>query len=133
MTLIGHLCIWLGLCVGDITGPVSYVIDGDTIRIDGRNIRLQGVDAEELSEQGGHAAREIMQGIVAGKIVSCSPDGADGHGRIVARCYIDGIDIAIPLIAGGWALDCPAFSGGRYRAYELPGSRSYLSQKGYCR
>jgi endonuclease YncB( thermonuclease family) len=133
MTLIGHLCVWLGLCIGDITGPVAYVVDGDTIRIDGRNIRLQGVDAEELSEPNGHAARDIMQGIVASRIVSCSPDGTSSYGRIVARCYIDGIDIAIPLIAGGWALDCPAFSGGRYRPYELKGARSFLIQKGYCR
>lgn len=133
MTLIGHLCIWLGLCVGDITGQVTYVFDGDTIQVDGRNIRLQGLDAEELSEPTGHAARDVMQGIVAGKIVTCAPDGTLSYKRIVARCYIDGIDIAIPLIAGGWALDCPRFSGGRYRPYELKGSRSFLIQKGYCR
>lgn len=133
MTLIGKLCIAICLCIGDVTGPVSYVVDGDTIRIGKREIRLQGVDAEELSEPTGHAARDIMAGIVAGRIVSCSPDGTTSHGRIVARCYIDGIDIAIPLIAGGWALDCPRFSGGRYRAYELPGARSHLIQKAYCR
>lgn len=134
MTLIGHLCIWLGLCFpSDISGPVTYVWDGDTIRINRYNIRLQGVDAEELSEPTGHAARDVMAGLVAGRIVSCNPDGTTNHGRIVARCYIDGIDIAIPLIAGGWALDCPAFSGGRYRPYEMKGSRSFLIQKGYCR
>lgn len=133
MTLIGKLCIALGLCIGEISGPVSYVVDGGTLQIDRRNIRLQGVDAEDLSEPTGHAARDIMAGMVAGKTVSCQPDGTISHDRIVARCYIDGIDIAIPLIAGGWALDCPAYSGGRYRAYELPGARSHLIQKGYCR
>lgn len=135
MTLIGHLCVWIGLCLGatDITGPVSYVVDGDTIEVAGRRIRLQGIDAEELSEPTGHAARETMQQIVAGRIVTCQPDGTTNHGRIVARCYIDGIDIGLALIAGGWALDCARYSGGRYRAYELPGARDHLIQKGYCR
>lgn len=134
MTLIGKLCIWLALCIPpEIIGPVSYVVDGDTIRIGARTIRLQGLDAEELSEPTGHPARSVLEGLVAGRTVACTPDGTSSYGRIVARCYIDGIDIAIPMVAGGWALDCARFSGGRYRPYELPGARSHLIQKAYCR
>ena len=130
--MITRLCILFGLCTGTVSGP-AYVVDGDTIRIDRQSFRLQGVDAEELSEPMGHAARAVMQGIVAGKTVRCEPDGTTSYNRIVARCFVDGIDVAIPLIAGGWALDCPRYSHGRYRSYELPGSRDHLSQKGYCR
>ena len=131
--MIAKLCIIFGLCVGNLTGPVDYVYDGDTIKVMGFAIRLQGLDAEELNETNGHAAREVMQQIVAGKTVLCQPDGTTSYKRIVARCFIDGIDIAIPLIAGGWALDCPRYSGGRYASYEPKDARSHLIQKGYCR
>lgn len=124
-------CMILGLACS-LIGPAT-VIDGDTLRIDSQSIRLQGLDAEELSEPTGPAARAVMQGIVAGKTVECIPDGTKSYNRVVARCYIDGIDVAIPLIAGGWALDCPRYSGGRYRPYELAGARDHLNQKGYCR
>ena len=131
--MIARLCILFALCTSDIVGPVTYVVDGDTIRIDGRSIRLQGLDAEELSETNGPAARLVMQQIVKGQTVTCVPDGTVSYERVVARCYIHDIDIAIPLIAAGWALDCPRFSKGRYRKFEPPGSRSYLIQKGYCK
>lgn len=125
-------CLLLGLACTALTGQAT-AIDGDTIRIGTQSIRLQGVDAPELSENLGPAARDVMAQILAQGIVQCQSDGTHSYNRIVARCYIGRIDIAIPLIAGGWALDCPAYSGGRYRAYELPGARSQITQKGYCR
>ena len=131
--MIAQLCILFAICTADITGPVDYVYDGDTIKVAGQAIRLQGLDAEELSEPTGPAARAVMQQIVAGKTVTCLPDGTYSYQRIVARCYIDGIDIAMPLVSGGWALDCPRYSKGRYRPYEPPHIREHLSQKGYCR
>lgn len=131
--MIAKLCILFGLCAGNISGPVEYVYDGDTIKVDGRHIRLQGLDAEELSEPNGPGAREVMQAIVAGKAITCIPDGTTSHSRIVAVCYAGSIDIAIALVAGGWALDCPRYSKGRYRAYEPADARNHLIQKGYCR
>jgi endonuclease YncB( thermonuclease family) len=42
------IAVWLpaALVLADITGPAT-VIDGDTIDIEGRRIRLYGIDAPE--------------------------------------------------------------------------------------
>lgn len=112
----------------------ATAIDGYTIKIRGQSIRLQGVDAPEMPENYGAASRDVLSEILHQGRVTCHSDGTWSYNRIVATCAIDGIDIAIPLIAGGWALDCPKYSGGRYRPYELPGIRGqHIQQKAYCK
>jgi endonuclease YncB( thermonuclease family) len=48
----------IGCTVGTLSGS-AYVHDGDTIYIDRQPIRLAGIDAEELDEPHGIAARTI--------------------------------------------------------------------------
>jgi micrococcal nuclease len=116
-----------------LTGYAS-AIDGDTIKIGDQRIRLQGVDAPEMSEPYGPAAREVMGNIVAQGMTTCRSTGEWSYNRIIATCTVHDLDVAIPLIAGGWALDCPAYSGGRYRQFELAGIRGqHISQKRYCK
>jgi endonuclease YncB( thermonuclease family) len=94
---------------------------------------LNGLDAEELNEPHGVAARDAMRRI-AGAYVECVPNGERSYNRIVATCVnARGQDIAALLIEQGLALDCPRFSHGRYRNNEPSGARRALIQKGYCR
>jgi len=111
----------------------AYVVDGDTIRIRSQSIRLQGIDAEELSEPHGDGARAALQAAIGSREVLCEPDGTTSYNRIVARCYVGSLDIGMAVVATGWALDCARYSHGYYREYELPGAREHLIQKGYCR
>lgn len=127
------LCEFLGMCAvaASLTGP-AHVHDGDTIRIHGVSVRLQGVDAEELTERHGDAARAALSRIIAGRPVRCVPEG-QSYNRIVATCYLpDGRDIGAELIKSGLALDCARYSRGKYRSLEPPASRQRLTQKVYC-
>jgi len=114
-----------------ITGP-ARTHDGDTIVIGTTHIRLQGVDAEELTEPNGFKARDEMRAIIGSKTITCYPEGKS-YDRVVATCFTqDGTDIGAELIRRGMALDCARYSHGKYRAYEPVGARQRLIQKAYC-
>jgi endonuclease YncB( thermonuclease family) len=104
---------------------VTNVIDGDTFDLsDGTRIRVCGIDAPEHDEAGFIEARAALEAIVGGKTVRCVQvdDGTvcDGRSkptnnrRVVAQCYVDGNDIALPLVRNGFACDWVKFSGGHY-------------------
>lgn len=110
----------------------ARAIDGDTLRILGLTVRLEGVDAEELDEPNGRRARSALQDILDSGPVTCRLTGARSHGRDVATCTTDGADIGRVMVQAGFALDCARYSGGRYRKYEPVGVRNRLTQKPYC-
>ena len=116
---------------GSIVGA-ARVIDGDTLDVAGARIRLNGIDASEMRSAGGSAARAALQTAIAGRSVTCQPNGDVTYGRIVAVCFSGGADLAAMVIASGAALDCARYSGGRYRQFETPEARARLPRAGYC-
>lgn len=81
----------------------AEVIDGDSLRVAGAELRLFGIDAPEYTQSCyanaapvtcGTMAKEVLEGMIAGSTVSCSPVGTDAYGRTVARCRTSGVDIA---------------------------------------
>lgn len=116
---------------------IPRVLDGDTIVVAGVHLRLNGIDAEEVSypsEPYGPAARAGLQSIVGiGAPVRCVLNGERSHERHIATCFnLRGQDIAAELIRQGLALDCARYSGGRYRRLEPRDARVRLRQKPYC-
>lgn len=130
----GYLCglLKVGCALTTLTGPAT-VQDGDTIYVQHQAIRLSGVDAEELSEPNGPRAKYALRSLIGTANVTCVFTGAYSYKRNIARCYIGDTELNRSIVASGWALDCPKFSGGRYRADEAPGARARLMQKQYCR
>jgi micrococcal nuclease len=124
------LCELMAICL-PLTG-VPSVHDGDTVRIGGQSIRLYGIDAEELNEPHGIAARDELVTLVGNRPIICRPTGEKSHKRVVARCYVDGVEINKLLVARGVVLDCAHYSHGEYRAYEPLWARARLIQKPYC-
>lgn len=112
-----------------VTGPAQRVSDGDTLTVQGISIRLNGVDAPEMDEPYGRKSRAAMIDIVDGRTLVCELGGVS-YNRRVGVCFIDGQDIGAILISQGLALDCPRYSGGRYRHLE---TNLNLRQKGYCK
>ena len=104
-------------------------MDGDTIELYVGNkiisVRLCGIDSPEARHVGGPEASAKMAKIIAGKEVQCVQVGGgtpcDGlsrstsHKRIVAQCFVDGLDLAKEMVCSGHAVDWPKFSGGYYR------------------
>jgi endonuclease YncB( thermonuclease family) len=102
-----------------ISGSSYYVVDGDTIHLEGQEVRLFGIDAPEISQtcigaEGGSwacglRARDMLVGILSSqRQVSCAIMGHDRYGRILGRCYAGpietGIDVQKALVAGGFAV-----------------------------
>ncbi|WP_306753069.1 thermonuclease family protein [Paracoccus actinidiae] len=107
-----------------VAGAVS-VIDGDTIAIRKRSIRILGIDAPELDQtcqdaagqtwHCGADARHALAAHVARQQVSCHVAGQDRYGRDLARCATGGTDLAEWLVREGWAIPTGEESA-RYRA-----------------
>lgn len=103
-----------------LTGPVTRVVDGDTLIVGDTRIRLQGIAAPELEEPGGTDARTILVWLAPpGSTLNCVLTGERTHERCVAVCRnAFGDDLGEEMVWRGGARDCPRYSGGRYRATE---------------
>ena len=106
--------------------------DGDTIEVGPIAIRLMGVAAPELGEPLGRRARDFMFRVVFSKPIQCELNGDKSYDRFVASCFLEGKDIGAALISAGLALDCPRFSGGRYRLLERAKALNKIKLPGYC-
>lgn len=107
------LCLLLALMAAIATRAETRVIDGDTLRVDGVDMRLWGVDAPERrqtcrNEGGDYAcgerAADYLLGLLAGHAVSCEPRGHDRYRRTIALCRADGRDLGADMVQSGWAL-----------------------------
>jgi endonuclease YncB( thermonuclease family) len=94
------------------SGPAE-VIDGDTVEIEGKRIRLFGIDAPEATQlcyRGseiwacGEAAASELRGLINGNELSCRGYEIDQFGRFVAVCTIAGMDLGKLMVAQGWAI-----------------------------
>jgi endonuclease YncB( thermonuclease family) len=97
----------------DLAGP-PRVIDGDTIAVGSRHVRLQGIDAPEteqvcLDAHGeqwtcGIAARDHLFAHIAGRPITCAARGEDRYGRTLATCSAGGENLNAWMVHEGWAL-----------------------------
>ncbi|WP_420860909.1 thermonuclease family protein [Algirhabdus cladophorae] len=94
----------------DFIGKV-HVIDGDTIDVGDTRVRLHGIDAVELAQTctdadgadwdcGKWVRAEVVKR-VQGKLATCQPVDQDRYGRVVAKCFVNGQDIAEGLVSEG--------------------------------
>ena len=105
----------------------AWVIDGDTIDINGTRIRLAGIDAPEMDHPYGKNAKWTLVNLCKGHEVCAVFDGEQSYERTVATCYLpDGRDLSAEMVKTGMAIDWPKFSRGKYSGLELPGIRKKL-------
>lgn len=98
---------------GSLSG-VAHIVDGDTIKIDGMPIRLDGIDAPEQRQTcTDHIDREISCGKRATKAlalmigvspVRCEISGKDSYDRLLGECYANGGSLNRQMVRRGWAL-----------------------------
>ena len=99
------------------TGVLSgwaKVIDGDTLALAGRHIRLQGIDAPEFDQvcqdrRGlpwacGKQAAAALRGQIGWSPVRCDSLGLDRYNRVLARCYRGETDLNRWMVRQGWAV-----------------------------
>lgn len=119
------------LTIGCALTGTARIIDGDTLQINSTHVRLAGIDAEELSEPNGAAARDHLIQLTTGAVVTCQLDGWS-YSRRTGVCYTNHHSLNATMVADGYALDCARYSKGLYRHLEPAGVRDRLRQKRYC-
>ncbi len=88
---------------------VVHVTDGDTVYVRSPQeehavpVRLQGIDAPEICQAGGEAAREALQALVGQQLVTLVGSGQDSYGRELALLYWQGQDVGRWMVAQGHA------------------------------
>ena len=100
-----------------IEGPVRYVVDGDTLYIEGHKppIRIWGINAPENGDVGYQAATDALGRLVFRQNVSSRFIETDRYGRSVSQCFLsDGRDLGAELIRRGHAVEYCRFSKGYY-------------------
>lgn len=105
----------------------ARIIDGDTVEIEGRKVRLYGIDAPELHQKCltmsglvvpcGKIAKQIINDIIGKSLLHCEKIGTDRYRRTIARCKANNMDIGREMVRRGWAV--------AYRRY----SRDYLHEE----
>lgn len=92
----------------------STVIDGDTIEIHGQKFRLFGIDAPETKQlcndasgksyRCGQVAANALSKLISGQSIVCTKKGRDRYNRIVATCFVNGLDLGAHLVTKGLAV-----------------------------
>lgn len=86
------------------TGAVERVHDGDTLTVDGKRVRLYGIDAPELDQPGGEASRDFLALLVKDKRVEIIPKDRDDYGRVVGAILTpDGREVNAMMVRAGHA------------------------------
>lgn len=121
-----------------IEGP-AVAIDGDTIRVKNRPVRLWGVDAVERRQTCvvdgrpygcGERATGALATFLGANPVRCEVVDTDKYDRAVARCTSNGRDVGGYMVSIGWALDYTAYSRGAYLVQEARARSAKLGVHG---
>ena len=104
-----------------LTGS-ARVLDGDTVEVQGQRIRLHGIDAPESAQtcmdgagrtyRCGQIATKALATLIGRGPVACRVRNRGRHGRLIAVCYRNQVDLNGSMVASGNAL--------AYRQYGTP-------------
>lgn len=98
-----------------VTGRVVGVHDGDTISVliagQSVRVRLAGIDAPERGQPFGSVSQIALAKRVAEREVRLVVRGRDRYGRLLARVYMNGVDVNAEQVRGGHAWVFRRFQG----------------------
>jgi len=92
----------------------AFVLDGDSLKVSKKDIRLFGIDAPEYSQTCfnkknkeyacGQASKEFLIKLVGGKKIDCYYAIKDKYQRYLSKCYVNDISVNEELIKNGMAI-----------------------------
>lgn len=95
-----------------VTRPAAHhrvvrVSDGDSLTLDSdgviHQVRLSGIDAPELGQAHGTAAKSGLAAMVQGRQVTFTDSGQDSYHRNLVRLHVDGLDVNLQMVRQGLA------------------------------
>jgi micrococcal nuclease len=92
----------------DISGVVTEITDGDALVVKPRarkpiKVRISGVDAPEICQTGGSAAKAALVRRLDHRTVLVESAGRDTYGRTLGRVLLNGQDVGEWLVSEGLA------------------------------
>lgn len=99
----------LGAAATPYEARVVRVFDGDTLWVEPaaggrwRKLRLDGIDAPEICQHGGLAARDALAQRVLGRRVTVQERASDDYGRGIAQLQLGAEDVNRALVRLGQA------------------------------
>ena len=103
------LCLVAGVRAESWQATVTHVTDGDTVWVrrdehsQAVKLRIDHMDAPEICQPGGRAARDALRARIAGRVVQVTVSRRDDYGRWIASVSHDGTDIAGWMVRRGQA------------------------------
>lgn len=116
--LLAATCACAPLQAAEVLRGTATAVDGDSLHLAGRSVRLAGIDAFEWQQtcpaargrwNCGAAAKAFLASLVDGRMLACAPTGRSRN-RVTATCWRDGQDVAEALVAAGLALADPRYA-----------------------
>jgi endonuclease YncB( thermonuclease family) len=101
--------------------PISgaaRAIDGDSLQVGDRELRLTGIDAPELRQTCGPStkpwpcgkdARQHLAVLLRRANPVCTIEGEDRYQRSLAQCHVAGADVAAAMVKAGLAIATDAY------------------------
>ena len=122
-TIIIFIIIFFNsLALGETISGKAFVVDGDTIKINSKKIRLFGIDAPEKKQKCkkiflsisffslnknyncGILSTEKLKKKIKDNIIKCKIKGKDRYKRIIAECFKDKTNLNSWLVRNGYAV-----------------------------
>jgi len=93
---------------------VAKVIDGDSLYVDKKEVRLLDIDAPEYKQECfdknnkpyrcGIVSSKFLRKFIQNKNITCKYNQKDRYNRLLARCYMESISINEKMILSGMAV-----------------------------
>jgi endonuclease YncB( thermonuclease family) len=98
----------------------ARAVDGDSLKLNGKSIRLFGIDAPELRQACHHPddrdwpcgklSHDALKQLVSRQTTECHPIKKDLYQRVLADCFVDGDNLAEMMVRDGWAFAYSQYS-----------------------
>lgn len=97
----------------DLGSGNAKVKDGDSLVLNGTEVRLHGIDAPELAQTCGRPsgeypcgreAKEALRRLLRNRTIGCSAIDGDRYGRAVSICRDGELEINREMVRLGWAV-----------------------------
>lgn len=92
-----------------IEAQVLRIVDGDTVHIvfegSAEIVRLYGIDAPELKQEGGKESRKALAGMIEGKTINVKVEDRDRYGRLVGDISTAcgrRVSVDMAILGHGW-------------------------------
>lgn len=104
------LCLLVATCADadTLAATVVGVHDGDSLVVRDaagkpREVRIIGIDAPETGQPSGDDSRANLEKLAGGKQVVVNYDTVDSSNRIIGKVLVDGRDVGLEQLGGGFA------------------------------